>query len=203
MDILFWSGGKDAYLAYEFYRQKHPKSELKLLTTYSENSEIVPHQKIPIEIIKEQAKALKLELILVPLPEDCPNDIYLEKIKDALENEPEKVNHLIFGDWHLEDIRNWRESQFEKLGYSCLFPIWQKKLDELLPVLLFKPVEIRINAVQSKYEKFIRVGELFNKQFIRQLPKEIDPMGEKGEFHTKVIFKNWDDEHQPKRQPIL
>jgi diphthamide synthase (EF-2-diphthine--ammonia ligase) len=50
-------------------------------------------------------------------------------------------------------------------------------------------VKIRISAVAEEYQKFISVGEIFDQNFIRQLPDDIDPMGEKGEFHTEVVFK--------------
>ncbi len=188
MDILFWSGGKDAYLALEFYRQRHPDAELSLLTTYSQNTGIVPHQNIPIENIRQQAETLDLPLITVPLPEDCPNKIYLEKVDEALCSVKEPIEKLVFGDWYLQDIREWREKQFTGRGYDCIFPIWEKELHELLPVLLFRPVEVRISAVSEEFAEFIKVGEDFNQQFIRTLPKTIDPMGERGEFHTEVVF---------------
>lgn len=202
MDILFWSGGKDAFLAYEFYRQQHLNKHLTLLTTYNKRTNVVPHQNIPVKRIRQQADALDLSLTLIPLPDECPNDIYLEKVNQALKNQQETVEHLIFGDWYLQDIRDWREQQFNSAGYQCLFPIWKKELDELLPILLFKPVDIRISAVTTEYENFIRVGESFNQHFIRQLPKSIDPMGEKGEFHTEVVFKYWDEEHEPEKPSL-
>ena len=62
-------------------------------------------------------------------------------------------------------------------------------------------MEVRINAVKDEYEKYIRVGELYHQRFVQQLPREIDPMGERGEFHTKIIFKDWDD-IQPEKQPL-
>lgn len=202
IDILFWSGGKDAFLAYEFYRQENPDEELVLLTTYNEKNEIVPHQNIPLKNIEAQARALDLSLLLVSLPDECPNEVYLKKVHETLKTQDQEIGHLVFGDWHLQDIRNWREEQFNELGYNCLFPIWNKDLNELLPILLFKPVEVRISAVAEEYHKWIRVGELFNQKFIRQLPKEIDPMGEKGEFHTEVVFKSFGDEHKPVDQPF-
>ncbi len=195
MDILFWSGGKDAYLALQFYRQVHPQKQIRLLTTYNESNEIVPHQNIALSHIKKQASDLGLELVSVPLPPDCPNDIYLEKLKEILDNIDGDVNHLISGDWHLEDIRDWRETVFEQMGYSCRFPIWQKDLHELLGVLFFKPIDITISAVQQQFRDIIRVGEPYNQAFVQQLEHlsdEIDPMGENGEFHTKITFKDWD-----------
>jgi len=196
MDILFWSGGKDAYLALQFYRQDHPDAQLTLLTTYDESDNIVPHQNIPIDDIKKQAAHLHLDLITVPLPADCANDVYLARVEEALQNIDNPVDHLIFGDWKLEDIRQWREKEFGKMGYQCLFPIWKKSIHDLLPVLLFNPVEIKISAVQEKYQPYLRVGETFDQALVMQLQHlsvDIDPMGENGEFHTKVIFKDLDE----------
>lgn len=190
MDILFWSSGKDSYLALEFYRREHETHTLKLLTTYEQESEVVPHQNISISHIKKQAIDLGLDLLLVPLPKKCSNDVYLAKLKEAFREEPEPIQHLIFGDWKLEDIRSWRESVFEDMGYSCLFPIWQKSLHDLLPVLLLKPVKVEISAVQEEFRPYLRIGEEYNQRLVRQLPRNIDPMGENGEFHTKVIFQD-------------
>ncbi|NGP76943.1 hypothetical protein G3570_09885 [Balneolaceae bacterium YR4-1] len=202
MDILFWSGGKDSYLALEFYRKENDIHELKLLTTYEEERKIVPFQEIELKEIQQQADKLDLDLITVPLPRQCPNDVYLNQVKKALEATDQEIEHLLFGDWKLEDIKEWREKEFGKMGYECLFPIWRKSLDELMPVLLLKPVEVTISAVKEEYRKFIAVGETYNQRFVRQLPKEIDPMGEKGEFHTKVTIKNFDD-IEPKKQPLI
>ncbi len=201
MDILFWSGGKDSYLALEFYSREKGRSELKLLTTYQENKNLVPHQNIDLKDIEKQAKDLGMELISVPLPEDCLNDTYLESIEKALGNSEENIENLVFGDWKLQDIREWREKEFGKMGYECLFPIWHKSIHELLPVITLKPVEVTISAVQDKYQKFIRVGEPYNQRFVQQLPEEIDPMGENGEFHTKVTIQTFDD-IEPDKQPL-
>lgn len=201
MDVLFWSGGKDAYLALEFYRREYPDKPLVLLTTYEKSSGIVPHQRIPMEIIKEQAEKLGMELHLVPLPENCPNDVYLDAIEKELDGIEEQIENLVFGDWKLEDIRQWREEEFRKMGYQCLFPIWEKNLHELLPILTLKPVEVTISAVQDKYKEYIKVGEAYNQRFVQQLPPDIDPMGENGEFHTKVTIQTFDDVDLPD-QPL-
>lgn len=204
MDILFWSGGKDSYLALEFYRRKFPDRSLALLTTYGEDTGRVPHQNIPISDIETQAERLDLNLYLVPLSADAPNNVYLETIQsrlDEIEQENESVEHLVFGDWKLRDIREWREEQFGQMGYPCLFPIWEKTLHELLPVLTLKPVEVTISSVQEEWKEYIRVGEIYNQRFVQHLPPEIDPMGENGEFHTRVNFQRLDEVELPD-QPL-
>lgn len=196
MDILFWSGGKDAYLALHFYRQEHPGGELRLLTTYEDETGIIPHQQIELSHIRKQASSLGLYLIRVPLPPGCSNEIYLEKVGEVLATQEAPAERLVFGDWHLQDIRSWREEVFGAMGYECLFPIWRKDIHDLLPVLQFKPVEVKISAVQEKYQSLIRIGETFDQSFVvqlRHLPEDIDPMGENGEFHTKVFFKELEE----------
>lgn len=196
MNILFWSGGKDAYLALHFFKDENPNASIKLLTTFDESDEIVPHQNIRLKGIKKQATHLDLDLITVALPPECPNDIYLEHVSNALENEDEAIEHLIFGDWYLEDIRKWREDVFGEMGYDCLFPIWQKNIHDLLLILTLQPVEIKINAVKEEFQSIIKVGETFDQTLVSQLSRlsDIDPMGENGEFHTRVFFKDLDEE---------
>lgn len=191
MNILFWSGGKDAYLALEFFRKNDPDAEIRLLTTYDETDEIVPHQQIKLKDIKKQAIDLGLELIAVPLPSDCPNEVYVDRLKEALGELNEPIERLIFGDLYINDIRQWREKVFGEMGYNCVFPIWKKSIHDLLPVLLLKPVEVKISAVKEEFQPLIRVGETYDQKFVTQLqhlPQNIDPMGENGEFHTRVIF---------------
>lgn len=192
MDILFWSGGKDAYLALEFYRREQvgkTDSRLRLLTTFDESGGTVPHQNIPISRIRNQADHLGMDLITVPLPASCPNPVYLKRVGQELREQEETVNRLVFGDRHLRDIREWRENAFGAMGYECLFPIWERSIHELLPVLILQPVEVRISSVGEPFQKYIRAGETYDQSFVRTLPEEIDPMGERGEFHTEVIFR--------------
>lgn len=199
MNILFWSGGKDSYLAWHFFRESHPEANMKLLTTYDESNETVPHQEIPIAEIKEQAEQLNLELLTVRLPGECSNEIYLERVGKALENVEEPIENLVFGDWRLEDIRKWREEVFGEMGYSCIFPIWKKDLHELLPILFLGPVQVKISAVNKAFQSVLKVGEPYNQKLLTQLYRlnNIDPVGEKGEFHTKVIIKT---PNQPARR---
>ena len=186
MDVLFWSGGKDAWLALTYYRATHA-NPLSLLTTFREDTGAVPFQEIAISEIRTQAKALELELIEVPLPPSPSNDRYLELVIGALNAEAD-IQTLVFGDWHLEDIRSWREDVFGTEGYHCLFPIWKRPVGELLDRLEEAALEVRINAVAEDYSEAISVGDRFDRSFVEQLPEGIDPMGEHGEFHTRLLL---------------
>lgn len=184
-DILFWSGGKDSFLALK-YLQDDTKQDPLLLTTFDDESGNVPHQDIPIETIRQQALDLELLLFMVPLSYPATNDVYLEALKKHLETIPFNVDRLVFGDLHLQDIRDWREEQFGNMGYDLAFPIWKKPYQELFDRLEDENVSVKVSAVMDKYSECIEVGESFNRSFADALPKEIDKMGENGEFHTEV-----------------
>jgi diphthamide synthase (EF-2-diphthine--ammonia ligase) len=203
--ILFWSGGKDSYLSYLALRDEiRPDGPLYLLTTFREDDKEVPYQGIDLDEIRSQVKQLEgvQGLIEVSLPADCPNEEYMDRVDTAIRNQTDaEERHLYFGDWKNEEIREWREEQFSDLGYHCHFPIWQKSLHKLLPELLFQPVTVRISWVKEEYQNLLRVEEPYNQRLITTLPKEIDPMGENGEFHTRIEFQEYPED--PMKQKIL
>jgi diphthamide synthase (EF-2-diphthine--ammonia ligase) len=179
-------------------------SPLTLLTTYNQSNQSIPYQGLELSDVREQLEHLDdvEDWITVALPPQPDNETYLQNIHEVLNKlaEPEQT-HLYFGDWKNEEIRTWREEQFSEFGYRCHFPIWEASLHKLLPMLLFHPVTVRISWVQPEYQKYIRVGEPYNQRLVTTLPDEIDPMGENGEFHTRLEFPTYPED--PQRQPIL
>lgn len=188
MDISFWSGGKDSYLSYHFYTTSHPHRSIALLTTFNENTNSVPHQEISIQHIKTHAEQLGIPLYLVPLPPKRSNEVYLSTIDRTLNSISQPIDRLIFGDWHAPEISNWRKENFNKLGYQCEFPLTDKSIETLLTTLHQQPVQAKISAVQNKFQSHIEVGTWYDTFFVENLPDNIHPLGETGEFHTRIIF---------------
>ncbi len=186
-DLLFWSGGKDSFLALLYYMDSTAEEPL-LLTTFDDESQIVPHQNIPIKAIQHQAMMLEMILFTVPLSYPSSNEQYLETIRNAIEQMPFGVNRIIFGDLHLEDIRTWREEQFHRMGFETLFPIWHKPYDELFSRLERENIGITISCVEERFRDEIAEGAPYTREFAESLPPNVDPMGENGEFHTRVWF---------------
>jgi diphthamide synthase (EF-2-diphthine--ammonia ligase) len=184
-DILFWSGGKDSLLALRYLLDESDADPV-LLTTFDDESGRVPHQNIPVETIRRQAMDLGLLLYTVPISYPASNSEYLETIQVHLKQFPFGVQHLVFGDLHLQDIRDWREQEFGKMGFDLLFPIWQKPYDELFDRLDNESANIQISAVSDEYSDLIQPGTIFNRRFTSSLPDSIDKMGENGEFHTVI-----------------
>ncbi len=166
--VLFWSGGKDSYLALSFLR-KNGKADPILLTSYNEENNIVPIQNISLTDIQIQADNLALELFPVALPEKCNNEEYIRRITAALSLHSGSPTELIFGDLWIEDIRQWREDVFRIAGFSCRFPLWHISYEKLLNELWESPVSIQISAVESKFQSIISPGQRYDRAFVRNL----------------------------------
>lgn len=182
--ILFWSGGKDSFLALRAM-QREGRFAPVLLTTFDARSRIIAHQGFAIDEVVAQAVALEVPLIGVPLHSGAD---YVEQLVPALELVPD-CQHLSFGDLHLEHIREWREAAFaghaRTAAMKLEFPIWQVDYDALLDDLAASSAECVISAVAADLPG-IAVGDHYNATLIAKLPAEVDAFGENGEFHTKI-----------------
>ncbi len=186
--VLFWSGGKDAWLALQEIRDHYP--DLHLLVTYDETRGVVPIQEVPLAAIVKQADELGLPLISIPLPPASDNTTYIHTITTTLSQHQLNQSDLIFGDLHIREIRQWREDTFGREGYSCRFPIWEKPYELLFDRLFIPDISIEISSVDEPYREYLQPGMPFTRELISQLPSHIDPMGENGEFHTLVRFNS-------------
>ncbi|MEM6493235.1 MAG: DUF5522 domain-containing protein [Pseudomonadota bacterium] len=180
--LLFWSGGKDSYLALRALRRAGV-ANIALITTFDARSRIIAHQEIGIESVIAQAERLSVPLIGVPLHDGAD---YLDQIAPALELAPNCVT-LAFGDLHLEHIRGWREDTFatdtRTAGLRLSFPLWQAEYNALLADLEASGAVCTISALSADIPG-VAIGDAFDRRLIDRLPDGIDPFGENGEFHT-------------------
>ena len=223
IDVLFWSGGKDSYLSLLILEQLYLNSKtdrrLVLLTTFEGSSPFgaITHQGMLIRDVMDQAKALGLDLLLVPLPDKngqgVSNVSYKETVMHALDElKSELISdslrdktssdikmRLCFGDLHLKDIRDWRESCFGgQSGYDCFFPAFGADYQQLQNVL-WKATESEVKSItisawtglfnDESTAEMASKGTTYDQAFVAALPSTIDQMGENGEFHTHVTFR--------------
>lgn len=185
--LLFWSGGKDSFLAYRALARES-SVPIVLLTTFDARSRVIPHQEFAIDVVVEQAAHLGLPLIGVPVH---PGVDYLDHIAAALELVPQS-KRLSFGDLHLEHIRNWREESFaadpRTKAIELCFPLWKADYNDLLTDLEASDATSVISAITAEMPG-ISIGDRFDKSLIERLPQEVDPFGENGEFHTRIAFE--------------
>jgi len=181
-----WSGGKDCCLA--LYRMLQENRNVAcLVSMVSENDARNHAHGIRLEILKLQAEALGIPLVLV----DSAGDYESSLIKALTQlKEQHGIEEIAFGSLYADEDRKWNEEVANKAGLAPLFPVWispeesSKLLDEFI-TLGFSAVVCRASV-----KNFDRTwtGRMLDWGFFEEIQKhDICVMGEFGEYHTFVL----------------
>jgi len=190
MDVLFWSGGKDSFLALRAWLRRTRNRGLVrahpvLFTTFQAATRVVAHQEVPIAVIERQARHLGLPLIGVPLHAGLD---YLDRVRAGmalLTRRGHRIRNLVFGDLHLQHIRSWRDTALVLGGAALQYPLWQSPATTLLEDLERSGVPCVVTALGGGSPSPLKVGDPFHRKAAAELSAAgCDPFGENGEFHT-------------------
>jgi uncharacterized protein (TIGR00290 family) len=99
----------------------------------------------------------------------------------------EGFTHGVFGDIFLEDLKTYRETLLAKDGLECLFPIWKQDTKKLLHQFIVNGFKAIIVCVNGSYLDKSFCGRLLDESFLNDLPSNVDPCGENGEYHSFVF----------------
>ena len=193
VDILFWSGGKDSLLALQDLLQE--KKKVILLTSFGALTSRVSIQNIHIKNIAKQAEFLKLPLCLVPL---FPNTDYKTSIQEAFNlivtQTGAQIDRLVFGDLHLESIRQWRVDTWPQyLIHTPLFGLsYEELLSQLWQLQKTMDLEITLSSELTMPKEVLEVGTPYTEELVQQIKDSgLDAMLENGEAHTLVFPRGW------------
>ena len=185
--LLSWSSGKDSAWALHRLNQQHPGAVCALLTTINEAFDRVAMHGVRTELLQAQADAAGLPLWRVPLPDQCVNDVYDARMRDACGRAvAEGFTHVAFGDLFLEDIRRYREERLAGTGLTPLFPVWQIPTGDLAHAMIASGLRARLSVVDTRVLDASFAGREFDTALLTDLPPTVDPCGENGEFHSCV-----------------
>ena len=186
--FLNWSSGKDAALALYLLQQQKEYSVEKLVTTIDSQTSRISMHGLRKELLVKQAESLRIPLHLISFSGNVPLADYNSKMEQEIEVlRAEGFEASAFGDIFLEDLKEYREQQLQKVGLEAVFPLWKKNTSELMDFFLhsgFKAITVSVDA--NVLDKSF-CGRIIDRQFLKDLPEGIDPCGENGEFHTFVF----------------
>lgn len=193
--IFNWSGGKDSAFALgEIF--KNGEYEIPyLMTSIGSKTRRVSMHGVREELLVQQAKAIGIPLHLLELPESPDMETYEKTLLAWMKDAKQKgIDYSIFGDIFLEDLRAYRESQLEKLEFRGVFPLWKRDTTKLIHEFIDQGFKSIITAIDNSKLSKDFVGQVIDEYLIKQLPANVDPCGENGEFHSFVYsapyFKN-------------
>lgn len=186
--VFAWSGGKDSAMALHSLLRDSAFEVAGLLTTVTEGYERISMHGVRCELLHQQAASIGLPLEEVRIPPQCPNSIYESCMAEAVGRYRERgILHMGFGDIFLRDLRAYRETNLARVGMSALFPLWDVDTRELAARFLADGFRARIACIDPRKLDKSFAGRELDAAFFRELPIEVDPCGENGEFHTFVF----------------
>ena len=183
--LLCWSSGKDSAWTLHVLRQRREVEVVGLLTTINSAHARVSMHAVRMALLEAQAEAVGLPLWKVPIPSPCSNRDYEEAMSEAVRNAlVAGITMMAFGDLFLEDVRRYREAHLAGTGMAPLFPIWGLPTDDLAREMVEVGLRARVTCVDPRQLPTSFAGRDFDAAFLSELPKHVDPCGERGEFHT-------------------
>lgn len=180
-----WSSGKDSALALYHIQRENKFVVDQMVTSINAHHNRVSMHGLRKELLIKQLESIGIPYSFIELPELPSMEDYSRILLQKVETlKAQGFTDTAFGDINLEDLRSYREEQLSAHGITAHFPLWKRDtraiIDEFLS-LGFKSIVVSCHA-DLLDESF--VGRVIDDSFLNDLPPNVDPCGENGEFHT-------------------
>lgn len=184
---MSWSTGKDSAFALFALRQEHNFKVTSLLTTITEPYYRVSMHGVREALLDQQAYQLGLPIQKIYIPNSCTNEIYQEKMKAGIKTARNiDISCISFGDIFLEDVKNYRIKMMNGTGIKPFFPLWGQCPKTLAHTIIQSGIKSVLTCVDLTKLPHSFLGREYNFDLLSELPANVDPCGENGEFHTFV-----------------
>lgn len=185
--LLSWSSGKDSAFALWQSQRRGDFEIVGLLTTVTQNYQRVSMHGVREALLDLQLQALGLPGFKVYIPSPCSNELYEEAMAKTLADiRARGIRDILFGDLFLPDIREYREQKLKTVGMRAHFPLWGQDTKTLAPAMIDAGLRATVACLDPRKVPPALAGRPFDRAFLSDLPDEVDPCGEHGEFHTFV-----------------
>lgn len=180
---LATGAGKDATLALHRARARGLRVT-HAFNIYEGNSGRVRFHGTRRELVEAHLRALDLEAVLAHThPREF--EAVFREVLDGLVGDG--IRGVIFGNVHLEDVRAWYEERTTGAGLEHVEPLWDADPAELVREVVdlgYRAVVVSVDLERGRPEW---LGRELDPPLIREMEeKDLDPCGERGEFHTFV-----------------
>jgi diphthamide synthase (EF-2-diphthine--ammonia ligase) len=94
------------------------------------------------------------------------------------------VGCVAFGDLFLDDIRKYREEKLSAIDLEAAFPLWGLDTTDLVRDMVNSGLKARVTCVDPQQLNPCLIGRELDLEFLNNLPSNVDPCGENGEYHS-------------------
>ncbi|HTR82511.1 MAG TPA: diphthine--ammonia ligase [Bacteroidota bacterium] len=185
--VFHWSGGKDSALALHKVLSNKDIAVSTLLTSVNEQYRRISMHGVRAELLERQAESIGIPLVKMMMPEMPDMKMYEAIMKETLVRlRGAGMTASIFGDIFLEDLRKYREDNLAAMNIKPMFPLWKVPTDRLVREFIELGFKAVVVCANDKYLDQEFVGRTIDGTFLADLPRNVDPCGENGEFHSFV-----------------
>ncbi|MCL4325930.1 MAG: diphthine--ammonia ligase [Candidatus Thermoplasmatota archaeon] len=185
--VVSWSGGKDSALALYNIKQSSEYKVISLLTTVTFEFHRVTMHGVEISLLNKQVESIGIPLNIVYIPQKCSMKMYENIMAKEMDlYRQDGIEYVVFGDIFLEDVRNYRDKNLKNINMNGIYPLWHKNSHDLALAFIKSGFKAIVVTVDSKKLNKSYAGKEYDEDFIKNLPENVDPCGENGEFHTFV-----------------
>jgi uncharacterized protein (TIGR00290 family) len=191
---ISWSGGKDSAFALYKILLSGEYDVVSLHTIFGSDTHRVGLHGIHEKMIEEQVSRIGIPLTKLYLPPSADNKAFENVTRGFYDQcKSDKIEGVVYGDIFLEDLKAYRESLSKPFGLQAIFPLWQCASEMLINDFINAGFRTLVCAADANFFSKELVGVTIDEKFVSQLPSNVDPCGERGEFHTFVydgpVFK--------------
>jgi uncharacterized protein (TIGR00290 family) len=184
--LVSWSGGKDSCLA--LYEMQKTRAVEALLTTITREFERISMHGVRRVLLERQAESLGLPLREIGISKGADNEEYEANMGAAFADYRNRgIDEVVFGDLYLADIRAYRDRLLARHRMTGLYPLWGRDTARLIRDFLALGFQCAVVCVDPAKLDRRFAGRIIDAQFLSELPRDVDPCGENGEFHTFVF----------------
>jgi uncharacterized protein (TIGR00290 family) len=182
--VFCWSGGKDSAYCLHKVLTENLFDISYLLTTVNDKFKRISMHGVREELLDSQTESIGIPLIKVRVTEGT-NSEYERQMEAALSKaKSQGINNVIFGDIFLEDLRIYRENNLAKIEMTGVFPLWKMDTTMLINDFIRQKFKAVVCCTYDECLGEESLGCQIDNSFIEQLPAQVDPCGENGEYHT-------------------
>jgi uncharacterized protein (TIGR00290 family) len=181
-----WSAGKDSSFA--CYKAISSGYDLSVLFNFTDpdRKNSLSHG-LPASLILKQSQLIGIPIVQKAMPKD--REAYREEFKALICEWKNKagIEGVVFGDIYLKEHKEWIDAVCREAEVEPIMPLWGRDTKELILEIIDSGFKSMVVAVKADLLGKEWLGRIIDRKFIEELKPEIDPCGEKGEFHTLVV----------------
>jgi uncharacterized protein (TIGR00290 family) len=189
--VAAWSGGKDSCFAcYKAIQEGYDVAQLLIMMANKSESNF---HMISAELLDTQSQSIGIPIVKqVTTP-----STYEQNFKKALlQMKAKGVEGIVTGDVYDVALHEagWLDRICKEINLKPVRPLWHRDTGQIINEFINAGFKATVVRVKNEVLGLEWLGRQVNKQFLADLPANVDPCGENGEFHTFVTdgpnFKN-------------